>query len=111
MRGRLRGNGQRLARERLAPKDPPPIFNQVQPGGADRNEGVLDARMRRQWYAGGGEPACRAVHESSRSLPPHRSWRGRRGGLTVTRVAWQAQAKGTPTARSPQNRLRIADQP
>jgi hypothetical protein len=37
--------GQRLSGKGFAPKDPPPAFNQVQPGRSHRNEGVLDAGM------------------------------------------------------------------
>ena len=37
--------GQGLSGERFAPEDAPPPLNQIEPRGADRNEGVLDARM------------------------------------------------------------------
>jgi hypothetical protein len=37
--------GQRLPREGFAAEDPPPPFDQIEPGGSYRNEGVLDPRM------------------------------------------------------------------
>jgi hypothetical protein len=37
--------GQRRPGEGFAPEDPPPPFNQIQPGRADRNEGLPNARM------------------------------------------------------------------
>lgn len=40
--------GQGRTGERLASEEAPPPFNQIEPGGADRNEGVLNARMSRQ---------------------------------------------------------------
>ena len=46
--GDILGVGQRHAREGFAAEEPPPACDEVQPGGADRNEGVLDARMVRQ---------------------------------------------------------------
>ena len=38
--------GERLAGKRLAAEDPPPAFDQIEPGGADGDESVLDPRMR-----------------------------------------------------------------
>jgi len=43
--GDVVGVGQGLAREGLAAEDAPPPLDQVQPGGPDRDEGVLDARV------------------------------------------------------------------
>ena len=40
--------GEGLASEGFAAKDAPPAFDQVEPRGADGNEGVLDTRMRGQ---------------------------------------------------------------
>ena len=47
--GDVVGVGHRRAGEGFAPEQAPPPFDQVQPGGADRNEGVLDPRV-------GGQP-------------------------------------------------------
>ena len=41
--------GQRLSGEGFAPKDPPPALDEIEPGGADRDGGVVDAGM-------GGQP-------------------------------------------------------
>jgi len=46
--GNILGIGQRHAREGCAAEEPPPAFDEVQPGGADRNEGVLDPRVGRE---------------------------------------------------------------
>jgi hypothetical protein len=40
--------GKRLPRKCCAPKDASPALDEVQPSGADRDEGVLDPRMRGQ---------------------------------------------------------------
>jgi hypothetical protein len=46
--GDILGVGQRHAREGFAAEEPPPAFDEVEPGGADRNEGVLDPRVGRE---------------------------------------------------------------
>jgi hypothetical protein len=46
--GDVVGVGQRRAGERFAAEDPPPPFDEVEPGRPHGNEGVLDARMVRQ---------------------------------------------------------------
>jgi hypothetical protein len=43
--GDVGGISQRDAREGCATEDTPPALDQVQPGGASRDEGVLDPRM------------------------------------------------------------------
>jgi hypothetical protein len=40
--------GEGLAGERFAAEEAPPALDEVEPGGADGDEGVLDARMRRE---------------------------------------------------------------
>src|SRR5258708_27066780 len=43
--GDVVGVGQRRTGEGFAPEKAPPALDEVEPGGADRNEGVLDPRL------------------------------------------------------------------
>jgi hypothetical protein len=42
-----------LAGKRFTAEEPPPVLNEVEPGGANRDEGVLDPRMRAEPVADG----------------------------------------------------------
>jgi hypothetical protein len=46
--GDILGVGHRDPGEGCAAEEPPPPFDEVEPGGADRNEGVLDPRVGRE---------------------------------------------------------------
>lgn len=53
--------GQRLPGERCAPEDPPPARNQIEPGRAHWNEGLLDTGMRLQPLPDGTTGVARQV--------------------------------------------------
>jgi hypothetical protein len=43
--GEILGVGSRRARAGFTPKDPPPALDEIEPGGADGNKGVLNTRV------------------------------------------------------------------
>src|SRR5262245_18768222 len=55
------GVSEGLAGERFAAEEPPPPLDEVEPGGADRNEGLLDPRMRAEPVADGATAVAREI--------------------------------------------------
>jgi len=63
------GVSERLAGERFTPEDPPPALNEVEPGRANRDEGVLDSRMRREPVANGSTAVAGEIVRDEIEIP------------------------------------------
>ena len=58
-----------MAGERFTAEEPPPALNEVELGGANRDEGMLDPRMRREPVADGSTAVAGEIVRDELQIP------------------------------------------